>query len=91
MFQINDKVVCVNDKFERPSIIGRERPVKDRVYVVEGFAPSCGMFRITPGLRDSGYEVSLVGLVGPWNTARFRKLADIKTENAAKRGEFCHA
>lgn len=85
MFQINDKVVCVDDSgwdySKRPT-----PPKKGPLYVVNGVVPYDGT-----GCYEQHGEpthcVMLVGVEADWHPARFRKLSDIKAEHAAKKAE----
>ena len=87
MFQINDKVVCVDNDgwyYDRLPV----PPQKGPVYVVEYVVPqgTSGQ-RNTERLGLTRYCLMLVGVEGEWHPARFRKLSDIQAENAAKRAE----
>ena len=84
MFQINDKVVCVDDSVSCQT--GEKLLCNGVVYVVDG----------TDGVPDKtgGDGIFLVGirrLPMGWRASRFRKLSDIKAENAVKRAEVRHA
>jgi hypothetical protein len=76
MFQINDKVVCIDDS---PGEANGSRWLKSgSIYVIHEI-------NIWPG---GGFY--LVGDPTPdlaWKSKRFRKLSDIKKENAAKQAE----
>lgn len=79
MFQVSDKVVCVDDS---ASSITGDRPLKKGVvYVVEatdGVPDKDGNEGIWPvGIR------TLTPLVG-WSARRFRKLSEVKADNALK-------
>lgn len=80
MFSISDKVVCVNDRF---GWVTRTTPVRGVIYVVTGYMPS-DQWVPAQGMPGSDLAVCLVGLEGGWNPCRFRKLDEIKAENAAK-------
>lgn len=72
MFQVSDKVVCVDDS---PGRSCREKHlVLGMIYVIEGFNDK--------GPNDFG--LWLTGQPKPWLATRFRKLSDIKAENALK-------
>lgn len=90
MFQTNDKVVCVDDAPARGNNRHRGAPLpieKGVVYVVRGMETLA---------RTGTTVVYLVGIYFPKNRDgleygfepnRFRKLSDIRAENAAKRAE----
>ena len=85
MFNISDKVVCVDDSNQtNPDIDKIDYVVKDAVYVIRGFDVLGGL-HLTGMI--AGYwigEVSNSGLEAGWKTCRFRKLEDIKEENRLK-------
>jgi hypothetical protein len=86
MFQINDKVVCLDDsewRYDAPPL----PPKKGGVYVVEFVVPR-GITGQRPAshLPPTNYCVMLVGMPdGAWHPERFRKLSEIQADNAARR------
>lgn len=88
-FQVSDKVVCVDDKGFPPHIIPNisHLPIEGEVYVVRAVNHD-------PGSNNRPY-VLLVGFTGSieprsgleygFAAYRFRKLSDVKAENAAIR------
>lgn len=84
MISISDKVVCVNDARQDDDLA---RIKKGVIYVVREIVPYNDGNGV--GLRLVGVQPSQMHYRGKlhertWNITRFRKLADIKAENAAK-------
>lgn len=91
MFNISDKVVCVSDEFGDWMDYFESVPRLGGIYVIRGVRQS---------VADPGEcVVHLVGLVGAFRpeygveqgfaAIRFRKLSEIKAENALKQSEPC--
>lgn len=91
MFNESDKVVCVNDRFGVEALaVFSSLPKRGKIYVVRS-------------VHDDrhGVGLCLVGIVGEMHPTknvevrfrpeRFRRLSDIRAENAAKRAEVCRA
>ena len=80
MFEVSDKVVCVDDSPGRAT--GLKELTKGVVYVVCGVqeCPHGYSFSSGAGLRLTG--VPDFGLY--WDSRRFRKLSEIKAENAER-------
>jgi hypothetical protein len=80
MFNINDKVVCVDDSLPEESDYQLPPPssqvVKDQVYVVRGIS------KWRSALLLVGIEGALVGKheVG-WRPSRFRLVSEVQAEN----------
>lgn len=74
MFEVGEKVVCVDDS--PGSVPSTSRVEKGKIYVVESTEKE------TP---STWAVVQLVGMDGDWFIHRFRKLTDIQAENKAKR------
>jgi hypothetical protein len=76
MFEIGDKVVCVDDSPGRSN--GLKLLVRDRLYVIE---------RVNDlGGDDVGFWI--VGIPEcPWRYTRFRKLSDMQAEARERRKE----
>lgn len=85
-FQISDKVVCVDDKFSpQASSKISNLPVKGNVYVVRDcFLSKVNNQPVVFIVGSIGIPHSVDGECGFWSW-RFRKLSDVKSENAAKR------
>lgn len=83
MFQINDKVVCVDDsgQFDDWDAVRH-----GETYVVRGISSQGGPYLVglCAGYWYDGEEVSFASI-------RFRKLTDIQAENAAKHADACSA
>lgn len=89
MFQVNDKVVCVDDTFATNPSLARQPKAwitNGTTYVVRGVSSTGGplLVGIDGGQWHDGEEAS-------WRGSRFRKLAEVKAENAAKRAEARNA
>jgi proteasome assembly chaperone (PAC2) family protein len=84
MFQINDKVVCVEKFIGSGNTTGGYGglPQVGTVYVIRSFSSQGGprLVGLCAGYWWDGEEAS-------WVLHKFRKLSDIKAENAAKRWE----
>ncbi len=90
MFQINDKIVCVDDSPARGANRHRGAPLpieKGKTYVVRGMATSPATGNAVVYLVGISFPLNREGLEYGFQTIRFRKLSDIKAENAAKRAE----
>lgn len=84
MFQISDKVVCVDDQGWRPDLLP-PTPHKGVLYVVQGdTSPEIWGQKPNPNLPAPDQYIKLIGMDGAWHPSRFRKLSDIKAENALK-------
>lgn len=88
MFQINDKVVCVDDTPARGKnpYRGASLPIKHGViYVVRGMATSPANGSVGLHLVGIHFPSNREGLEYGFMPERFRKLSEIQAENAAKR------
>lgn len=74
MFEIGDKVVCVDDSLG--SVISPSHVEIGKVYVVESIEEETNV---------SWAVLNLVGMEGDWFLHRFRKLSEIQIENREKR------
>lgn len=89
MFNINDKVVCVDDgsfSFRDGYPIVEGKLTKGQIYTIEGFTP----YEKWWGAKGNGVAPA-VWIVGvkrkdniPFGAYRFRKLSEIKEENKLK-------
>lgn len=84
-FQVSDKVVCVDDADQGHSEYWNNHIKKGAIYVVRACwisenkrLPICSLVGQPDAFTPSG---KLCG----WRIERFRKLSDLKAENAAKR------
>jgi len=74
MFEIGEKVVCIDDS--PGSVPSTSFVEKGKIYVVQSFQAETAIH----------WEViQLVGIEGYWFVHRFRKLSDIQQENSEKR------
>lgn len=83
MFQINDKVVCVDATYKPgDSEKHSSLPELNKIYVVR----DSGVLLDTPWVLLVGIKGEPVVILGerPFRAERFRKLSDIKAENALK-------
>lgn len=84
-FQISDKVVCVDDSAQGIEPIRDYDPIhKGIVYVVSDISEILGIL----GVQIVGAYAGTNPYTGKqhyWRASRFRKLSDVKAENAAKR------
>lgn len=88
MFQINDKVVCVDDGDWTYDKWPACPPIKGVVYVIEYLVPQGTSGQPNNArLGPTKYCLMLVGVEGEWHPARFRKLSEIQAENAAKQAD----
>lgn len=94
-FQINDKVVCVDDSpLNHPELFEHEGGFvqKGIVYVVEGGDPHRNFIRNGKIIGTGGIYIvgkpafyKPWGTLVPWRASRFRKLADMKAESASRK------
>lgn len=87
MFNISDKVVLIDDKWNCPQFY-RSHPILGRVYVIRDMkvALSFSTLRKELGFLLVGVinDISPDGTEWGFDSRRFRKLDEIKAENAAK-------
>lgn len=91
MFDVGEKVVCVNAEFQEwVKKLYSDLPKQDQVYVVRDIVPG------QQADMSKSVAVLLIGLTGHINTHgiengfschRFRRLEDIKRQNKAKKSK----
>lgn len=80
MFEVNDKVVCIEDRFWASPMqyLHTLFPIKDQIYCIRGIVPSHGqsygilLVGIESGINPSGVEQS-------WYYQHFRKVNQTKS------------
>ena len=82
MIAINDKVVCINDRWNTTDYVLVNPPKKDCVYCVESLRVSqsgkLGLYIVGSKSYGKGADANIdMG----WNAKAFRKLEDVKMEN----------
>lgn len=84
-FNVSDKVICIDDEMtDVQRAWSGNTLVKDRVYVVretfesgERNIPAVRVVGVNCKATDHGAEIG-------WNASRFRLLAEVRAENAAR-------
>jgi hypothetical protein len=85
MIQISDKVICVNDAYQDDDLA---RIKNGEIYVVREIVEDdtgVGLRLVGKHPEQTYYRGQMVERA--WNILRFRKLADIQSENAARHAE----